>query len=237
MNETERLAYLHAMSIDSYVPRVALPGALPSPTYAVQVPAVVETRDQSALSSQSARMKSPVFAQLREALDESAKPSLKKITPLEAATPASAQSSRLMPSAQLQFQLAIFHPVTSLLVLVPGGQLQPVHMQLLVKILQAIDIPVNTLAPVDHFEWPPRAATLERGIATVREVLLSLLEGYQHKGVRNVVVFSPSLGQMLFFDASPVGLSLFQVPELQSMLDDAQQKKTTWNILRVLKKS
>ena len=244
MNEVQRLQYLDAMGLDSYLPRRVLPGALPSvlcpwpaevPVFADEQP-VVATPAARHTAASGAAVDKQVMSRLQQDLQGPARkqPATKTpVAPPPTATPPA-------PVSVQQFQLALFQPAAALMVLVPAQHLESRHLQLLKNILLAIQIKVDALVPVDNFIWPPRlqagTKTMDSSISAARETLHALLEGHQLKsGLRQVLVFGGELATQLFPPEELKPLQVFPLPDLQHMLEDGEQKKITWQQIRVLK--
>lgn len=242
MNEQERLAYLQAMGVDSYVPRVVLPGARPSP-----VQPLVAILPPVATPVAGDRQPEALADLRRELGAARPAPATKPANTRRNAPVAVAKTTVASSQDDISsFQLVIFHPIPALLLLVPQLHTDKAHLQLLGNILQAIDVRTAALVPKGNFAWPLPGARpggpIGNDLASARETLESLLEGYRQKqGVQRVLVFSLQLGKLLFpatndhgVQSSPLMIQV--VPGLKEMLEDSQQKKLAWQRLRPLKK-
>jgi len=229
--EIQRLQYLEAMGIDSYIPRRTLPGALPSVVFDWPESSVVpiSRASDTAIADKHAlqKLQQDLGALQRKGPAENKA----KHTPAPHVAPAKISSTA---AGVLQFQLAIFQPAQDVLVLIPAQHTDAVHLQLLRNILLAISVKTDQLVPLDNFIWPPRVAgavKINSALGAAQETLHSLLEGYQLKyHTKQVLVFAGALAEKLF----PVEANVLCLPDLQQMLEDGAYKKITWQKIRSL---
>lgn len=248
MNEVERLAYLEAMGVESYIPRLVLPGALPSPVFEMLAPVSAST---SASAGEDVVSGSEVLKQL---LTDAA-PAPKPPTPsrnvaaqqtMQATTPSATQVG-------VRFHWTIFQPTPTMLLLIPAAHTDRDCMQLLKKILAAIGVAEPTAAS-EQFIWPPATNAMSarmsaaNNLADAKETLHGLLEGYQLKQkklqgtIDYVLVFDENLGQTLFDGFSSPAMQVRILPSLQLMLSSAPEKvaalkQMAWQRLKDLKKA
>ena len=240
MNETERRAYLHAMGITAYTPRVVLPGARAVPLRTVEpvAPVVATVPAPAAAVSPAASGKTSALAQLQQELAAVAnKPNTLRRETAQAPAKVAPASNTKRPAA-FAVQLSVFQPAPAILALVPVADTQPACLQLLGKIFQAIGIMVETPSAANRFEWPPRvtAMNLDASLESAREIFFSLLEPMVKTGtVCQVIVFSEVLATTLCAAPCPANLQFHFVPGLAEMQQDADKKKITWQRLRSLK--
>lgn len=240
--EARRLQYLKAMGVDSYVSRQVLPGALPSVVY--------DWPDEPLSDCVSpgvplAPADKNILSRLQQDLGVSPRKGPVAVRQAAADLPApNVVPANVIPAhSVLQFQLAIFQPVKTVLILVPAHNVDVAHLQLLKNILLALTVKIDELVPVDNFTWPPRVSgtvKVNPTLESAQETLHALLEGYQLKsGIKNILVFAGGLAEKIF----PVealehlamkNLDLVCLPELQQMLEDGQHKKITWQKIRHL---
>ncbi len=181
MNELKRQAYLGAMGIQTYFPRMRLAGAKPSPAYAVQV----ETKaDLPTVEVTSVTEDSPAVAQLKSLASSGKKPG---VSPLHAAAvslrdeqnsgqiqskPSRGRSPQeyaevpqqtkidVEPDNELRFSLLYFRINEKLAVIdeLPhqiSGQLNKESLILLKAILAALGQHIsNTDLKAELFSWP-----------------------------------------------------------------------------------
>jgi len=254
MNEAERLSYLQAMGVESYIPRVALPGARPS--LACEMPAFESSGKQEPALAEANSAKHPLKA-LQESLVE-AKPA-RATTP---SLPASNQTATTNQTAiqmgtqksmqiNVRFHWVIFQPVPEMLLLVPVAHTDQNGMELLKKILAAIDVLNAPLSPLENFVWPPPSHPSQfvtgNSLSDAQETLQALLEGYQLKQkqqqtvLSNVLVFDGNLGKTLFEGMRLPGIQLRILPSLSLMLTSAPEKiaeakQLTWQRLKDIKR-
>lgn len=242
MSETERLSYLEAMGVESYVPRLALPGALPSVLCEMQASPVIEVaEDVSGRDALKQLVTKPLAAQ-----KPAAPASPRNVTPpVQAATQTTTQVS-------VRFHWVIFQPTPAMLLLVPSAHTDQNCLQLLKKILAAIGV-VGPLVQLENFVWPPVSASVSarsipaNSLSDAKETLQALLEGYQLKQktsqgtIDHVLVFDENLGKTLFEGFHIQDMQIRILPSLQLMLTSAPEKvaelkQAAWQRLKDLKK-
>lgn len=242
MSETERLSYLAAMGIESYVPRLALPGALPSVLCEIEAsPEVAVAESASGRDALKQLVAKPVVTQKPPAVPLPRN----MVSPAQVATQTTTQVS-------VRFHWVIFQPTPATLLLVPSAHTDQNCLQLLKKILAAIGV-AEPLVALENFVWPPVSASaptqsiLVNSLSDAKETLHALLEGYQLKqnniptAINHVLVFDENLGKTLFEGASIPGMQVRILPSLQLMLTSspekvAELKQVAWQRLKDLKK-
>jgi len=217
MNEDAHLAYLYAMGIPLYTPRVVLPGARPAP---LREHAVIAEQVSPAVTA--AKSSAPVLhlqalqQTLRATVTTTAQPQNRS-----AALQAKPQTVTAKPVAarvHLRFHWAIYQPVPAMLALVPIAQTDTQALSLLKKILAAIRIP-ESLAKHSEFVWPPTGngdhAVPSLRIEDAREALQAFFEGCRLKQteaspLRHVLVFDGDLAKTVFegVDLQPLQVHL-----------------------------
>ena len=251
MNEVERLAYLSAMGIESYIPRIGLPGALPS--VVCEMPVSDTIQEQKSAPSENAAGKASL-KELQSSLASQKPVNQKPVPPKPVVIPSQSAEVSAAASAQInvRFHWTLFQPVSEMLLLVPIAHTDQYCIALLKKILSAIGVVEVSLVPIDNFVWPPSSGSSLRGVAgnglhDARETLQAFLEGYQLKQksqqqmIHNVLVFDGNLGKTLFEGVSFPDMQLRILPSLQLMLNStpekvAEAKQFTWQRLKDLKK-
>ena len=249
MNETERLAYLEAMGVASYIPRLVLPGALPSPACSMPV-YEVEMAVATTVTVDAGREVISGGDVLKQLL---AGPAPKPASPQNVVSPPIQTTIPSSAQVGVRFHWTIFQPTPAMLLLVPAAHTDKDCMQLLTKILAAIGVAAPTVA-MEQFIWPPATNTrsahapVVNSLADAKETLHGLLEGYQMKqkklqnAVDHVLVFDENLGQTLFDGFSVPAMQVRILPSLQLMLNSAPEKvaalkQAAWQRLKDLKKS
>jgi len=254
MNEVQRLAYLNAMDVISYIPRVNLPGAKPSMLCDLTDCAVLLDMAPALTAniSQEHKVGKESLTQLQSGL---ATNKVATAVPVSAAVQVPTKNNIVKDAAQInvRFHWVIFQPVQELLILLPAAHQENSCMQLLKNILSAIDIKYSAIAPLENFVWPPalpasvNLAPVSNSLGDARETVQALLEGYQLKQqrlqqpLRNILVFDDNLGRTLFNDMIIPELPIRILPSLQVMSVSspekiAEAKRITWQKLKDLKK-
>jgi hypothetical protein len=246
MNEAERLAYLDAMGIDSYVPRKVLPGARPSPVYDSHRAKPV--RDEPVATSSKAT-KSPLKA-LQEDLQPSPPASRSRQKTTAVTPPVLLPAASGATKIHVRFHWGIFQPVPSLLAMVPLAHTDVAALSLLRKILASIGVPDVPLVVREEFVWPPQRSAASGSVASnhlddARETLHAFLEAWQLKqqasaSLRHLLVFDGNLGKTVFDGLSWPGVQVSVLPGLHTMLTSspekiAEAKRFTWQALKELK--
>jgi hypothetical protein len=247
MNEAERLAYLNAMGIDTYVPRKVLPGAMPSPVYEAHCAEPV--RDEIAEIHHKVTLPSPLKV-LQEGLQPSPPASRSRQKTTAATSPASLPAASGATKIHVRFHWGIFQPVPPLLALLPLAHTDATALSLLRKILASIGVPDVPLLAREEFVWPPQRSAAPGSVASshlddARETLHAFLEGWQLKQqasapLRHVLVFDGNLGKTVFEGLSWPGVQVSVLPGLHTMLNStpekiAEAKRFTWQSLKELK--
>ncbi len=248
MNETERLTYLDAMGVISYIPRVVLPGALPS--------VLCEETVYEAAAGKEVASEVPLAANsLRELQGSLAGKNStdKRAVSVKPAQAKAATQAVSTSQINVRFHWVIFQPVPEMLLLVPVAHTDRNGLELLKKILSAIGILNIPLSPLENFVWPPVAhnsvqtIAMGNGLNDARETLQAFLEGYQFKQkqqqqalIKNALVFDGNLGKTIFEGMNLPDIQLRILPSLHLMLTSspekiAEAKQLTWQRLKDLK--
>lgn len=259
MNEVERLAYLDAMDVISYVPRLNLVGAKPSVLCdltgcEVLLDLPVKTDDPVA-KQHSAITGKETIAQLQNALVGQKSSAPQKRMPFVSAVESSSSvqntSAQSTSKINVRFQWAVIQPTQELLVLIPVAQYEKNCIKLLKNILVAIGIDDPSLTSVENFVWPPalssslNSTAVNNSLVDAQQTLQGFIEGYQLKQklnpLTNILVFDGNLGKAVFEGVTIVGVQIRILPSLQLMSASspekiAEAKKVTWQKLKDLKK-
>jgi hypothetical protein len=247
--EWQRLRYLQAMGLVSYIPRRILPGAKPSeqcdwPEGLAVFDTLADTLHKPDKASGS--VDESVFARLQRDLAGKEKPASKRKDVSDDAAHDTKALQSVNPESRaelIQFQLTLFQPRPDLLLLVKAQEMESKHIQLLKNILFAIGIKQTELVPLDNFHWPPALRPssgqavrgTNKNLPAAQETLHALLEGYQRKmDIKQILMFDQRLGNMLFPETVAKAFPLYVLPGLQDMLNDAHHKKICWQQIRHL---
>lgn len=223
MNESLRQAYLQVMGIQSYFPRVPVPGAKVSPEYVLDTP--VHSVVINASGKQPAGKMQPAYHLPPAALkvsNEQRRPTGRITAKVDLnQTPAPVEAAATTPSSipsaaanQLRFRLHYYRISNALAVIdeVPYQQQEKTSdavMSLLLAIMQALgEHPGSAVVKADQFDWP-----LESGIEVKGNPVLAAqqaLHGYiamrkQRDGFQQLLVFSSQLPTLLLEDQAGVG--------------------------------
>lgn len=253
ISEAERVRYLDAMGVVSYIPRIELPGAKPSalcdgsgfenaqpePAVVAEPSGVLKNKPgKETLQQLQASLTSPVKAAPAKPATRVVPGPAPRVTSVAQKTPA---------AMAVHFHWAMLQPSSSMLLLVPVSHLGQPQLELLKKILGAIHITVPALSTQEQISWPPDRKPTGASTFTIddaREMLQALLQGWQKRfsELRHVLVFDPHLGKTLFQEIHVEGIHLRILPSLQEMTVNppekiAEAKHTAWQILKELKTS
>lgn len=222
MNESQRKAYLSAMGIDVYYPRVNIPGAKISPLYefdleeAGQAPvddaAMPEIKEQATdlppepkiINEGIKKAKEEIGKQSRAKREEDA---VSEVVPVETeAKSAASSTANESDAAPLRFALRYYRITDSLAVIeeYPLQQSKDSNkesLNLLRNILRALTI--QTEEPVftpEHFNWPLLDGLAEDAdeATAARQALLGFIAGRQQQdGFKNLLVFTGFIDDLL----------------------------------------
>ncbi len=243
------------MGVDSYLPRMTLPGAKVSqrcewPLTAVLQPAIAESTPRTPSGQPGfAPGTNPLQAIQQELAEATGKPvtaavAAKAVEPDEGQAEITDQPTT--GSEVSHFHLTLFQPVAGMLVLNHAEGLENVHLRLLKNILFALGHRVDMVAPLDNFEWPPSggAGPLSADRQAASETLNSLLEVYQQKYALDrllvfgtelaAVIFQSGQDEELFSGVELHGMTVRVMPSFQQMVHDGRFKQQAWQQLKDL---
>ncbi len=267
MNELQRQAYMDAMGVDCYMPRLQLPGALPSqlcelPSLDVIAELVEQTDATSTAHNSIAHNKtnqSPATAQsavgsgraaaMQALFDE--KP--KSVDHNVVKTAESPSSPKAAKQQVPHFSLSITRGQGVLLVDggLPGDINPAEYLQLLQNILFAIGVGNQPLS-IDTFAWPMvRNSQVDQSETAARQTLEAFIaKQIEQLNARYILVLGQTAAQYLSQQTLPVGqfvrhsaldAQLLHTQSAYPLLSDASLKREVWRDLqplyRVLKKS
>jgi hypothetical protein len=219
MNELQRLAYLEAMDITSFVSRRDLPGAAPS-------------RRLVAIS----RAQTPASNTGRESI-----PDLSALVP-------ESRPSRATPAATAPVSTraagATESPVFSVVATAAGGWLwideipagrEPGddYGQLVIAICRALGLP-GSAASVDRFNYPV-AARLAGGVDEARQALFGFLSGRLSRTEAHGLILLGEFAERWFDRTCLEGRRVVQTVSAWRMLREPQLKARAWEDLKCLR--
>ena len=228
MNEIQRLAYLEAMDIPSFVSRRDLPGAAPSRRFAlVRKPAAVSTPTTPA------------------PLEEARPPAPDLGLPELAGGRPSVAAPEVRPEP-VPSRAAVDTPVFTVAVCEAGGWLWideipagrdpgDAYVQLIGAICQALGLPADGLN-LQYFNYPVAAgAALAGGMDEARQALFGFLSGRIGRLQPTRVVLLGDMEQA-WFDAECLGnVAQTRTVSAWGMLRDPSLKAQAWRDLKPLK--
>lgn len=263
MLEMRRLAYLNALDVPVYIPRVGLPGAKPS--VLCELPRGIQSETsvifdaqndssiQDTVQNTAPTTKSQGSAQLaalQQELSGERKTSqinrnnqVNKVNDnaaVEGSTERGFEKDGYIDTvsdsqnSMVHYHLALFQPLPGMMIISPSQGMDNRHLRLLKNILRAIQQPVDMLAPIDHFIWPPKnlPAIMGSDQTAALETLGSLLDGYRKKHqINTLLVLDEEIGQLISnFDLQVVEVVV--LPSLNAMLSKARFKQQAWQKLQ-----
>lgn len=262
MNEQERVAYLRSMGYQVYYPRFILPGAKPSPHYALPVDSVAEAAASETGKPEAKIAVAPAAAvtAARE-LTRPARTAQRPGKPATAKQPAASKPAVTgTPAASpdqevtevLRFNLQYF-PINDSLAVINesphqlGGRQGKEVQELLCAILRALSVPLpeNGLQ-AEYFNWP-----LAEGLEVMgdgRRALQGFISQRQEQDrFQNLLVFTAQLADLLSprsdnrdehygdHGAVAAGYQLCISHSLPAMIAHPQLKREVWAHLQALR--
>ena len=237
MNERQRQAYLQAMGVDQYFPRVELPGALPSslretPALLLEDEAVAEF-DAPVSGSQP----KPDLQQIKASMqvvggNAGAVPAAQPVNKPKRSEPVEAASD--IPN----FALTIARTESGILILDEGlsaEQDYTEYLRLLQNILLAVGAGQQAIQ-LDPFLWPMvQNAQIDQSETAARQTLSAYLSKLiDDLSIRYLLVMGDTAEQYL----APVdSLLLVKTVSALHMLANPELKRQAWSDLQVLKKA
>ena len=227
MNEIQRLAYLDALGIDSYISRSQLPAAAPSRRLRV-----VRTVEAAAAASQAAQQLLPAVPQPESALDsENQRPTTGAVQP-DAAPPTDNDATPMFSVA------ACFLAGHCWLDEIPRArELGDNYLQLLQGICYALGW--DARAPVlERFDWPMHHnRQLDQGQATARHGFEGFIRARMERyPVRGVILLGDTEAGWLDPEVFS-GLELLTTVSAWRMLKQPELKVEAWRDLKRLSRA
>lgn len=253
MNELQRQAYLQAMGVDSYMPRLQLPGALPSALCVIPVaPVAISEKPSGPLASpphlpaDSQGSAAAMQALLGESSSARQEPSAPVGRVVEAAGEAGQSPVERSGQVTPHFALSIIRGA-QLLVIDDGlqGAINPSeYLQLLQNILFALGAGKQVLA-IDAFVWPMvKNSQVDQSELAARQTLQAILaKQIQQLDARFVILMGDIAAHYSGAESMPAG-EMIEVPDLSapvictqsasSLLSNPDLKACMWSQLQPL---
>ena len=249
MNELQRQAYLEAMGIDSYFPRVQLPGALASPVCDMSEAAVSETPQQAAIAAANSEeqhttippspppVKSAEGPRAAQAVLGNVVDDIAKHRP---PTPAKPKRSEAVESASdiPHFALTIAKSQSGILIIDDG--IQPdqdytEYLRLLQNILFAVGAGKQALQ-LDPFVWPMmKTAQFDQSAEAARQTLSVYINKLiEDLSVRYVLVMGE---QAQSYITANDQVSCIHTLSGLRLLSEPALKRQVWQDLQPLKRA
>jgi hypothetical protein len=222
MNEPQRLSYLQAMGIDSYVSRAQLPGAAQTRRVAIVRELQAKTSIGPSTSTPVPSPSPPLMPQVDIRAD--AKP-----------TPSVAPTSHHPEVAAVRFNLAaVFVGDVAWLESLDGRPLAREQVKLIHAMARAMrgDVAAPLIA---QFDWPMHSSRqLDQGVDAAKDALAAFILRHAQEQQCEAVV---ALGETAagFIDSAQLGTVTFTVTRSTvEMLEDPTCKRQVWSDLQSL---
>jgi hypothetical protein len=226
VNEIQRLAYLDAMGIDSYVSRVALPGAAPSRRLRI-----VRRELAQAQREHPQEVGETASAVLRSKLDGEAPSRRPKPVPdAGVETPAPAADIPIFSVAAVT--LAGMYWLDEI---PPGRELGPDYTQLLQAICRALGLP-DADPVAEQFAWPlHNSSQLAQGEEAARQGFSGFIGGRLERLRPSGVILLGDLDKTWFDPSILSELPVVTTVSAWQMLRQPTLKSRAWSDLQVLR--
>ena len=255
MNEPRRLAYMEAMGVDCYAPRLQLPGALASQLCAMPLPSAEQLEQPVAVAASAMPGSTPLAPQQDGQGRAAAMQALLADKPAEPtdrgadAVVAPIGSTQTARSQVPQFSLSIIRGKGILLIDegLPGDINPAEYLQLLQNIVFAVGAGKQSLS-IDAFVWPmSRSSQIDQSDTAARQALAAFIaKQIEQLNIRYILVMGDTAAQYLSEQALPLG-ELVQPAQLAAqllrtrsawpLLSDAARKRDVWQDLQPLYRS
>ena len=257
MNELQRQAYLEAMGVDCYMPRLQLPAAPQAllcemPVQEGPVIASVEVASVAAVSPAVAPTKTAVnngAAAMQALFDEEPKEKTARVT---AALSSQQSTAKVPPQGNPHFSLSIIRGENILLIDEGlAGDINPAdYLQLLHNLLFALGAGKQQLS-IDAFVWPMRKnSQVDQSENAARETLAAFLaKQVQQLSTRYIILMGDTAVKYLldtelatgeFSAHAQLDAQLIRTQSVSPLLSSPALKRDVWRDLqplhRVLKK-
>ncbi len=247
MSEPVRLAYLDAMGVDAWFPRVALPGAKPSPLLTAPPAAVVtaSTAGAPAINNTAERVApEAAVAALKDLTAQTAAPAAAaaRNAPARNAPARPAETGAPVARGRISLDLFIFSSGT-VIVNAAAGSTDPAVSKLAKNIARA-PVGFATTESGDRaskIDWPP--AGLKSGgddeAAALEFVLASVASALQQANAERLILLGEKISALLLTaDGKPHkhlgSIRVATGPSLQTMLSDPTSKAVLWRSMQKL---
>ena len=265
MNELQRQAYMEAMGVDCYIPRLQLPGALPSQLCDLPLPgSAAELIEQQAVTAPAGTGIAGQANAAPQAVGYGRAAAMQALLDEKPAAPASKVADvtqELVSAAKVtrqqvpQFSLSITRGNNVLLIDegLPGDINPAEYLQLLQNIVFAVGAGKQQLF-IDAFVWPMvrnSHSQIDQSETAARQTLEAFIaKQIDQLSTRYILVMGDTAAQYLTQQTLPIG-EFVQHPQLTAqllrtrsaypLLSDASRKREVWQDLqplyRVLKKN
>ena len=266
MNEVQRRQYLHAIGVDSYQPRLVLPGALPSTLCELPIePSVllsIENVDSGVIQSSnnndnnSASNNANNNSSQKTNFSDAAKLALDTIKP--ASIPIDAVVNATMRQVEKKSQEKKVTPHFSLSIIrgeniliidkgLPGNINPNDYLQLLKNMLFALGAGKQQVS-IDAFVWPMvKSNTVDQGEVAARQTLEAFLaKQIEQLGAKYLLLMgddaaryscSEQLTKGQLVAQSNLGIKIIHTLSASDMLQNALLKRDVWQHLQPLYKA
>ena len=227
--EQQRLAYLQAMGVDNYYPRLQLPhaavsklcepldvpGEVDDPSHSLAVSALLSELETEPVSLDRARVDSAPAAQTTDLPDSPAQ--------FVEAVPEFALAWTIVSGSMVFIDEGI-----------PANAQTKDYQELALNICRALGYPAQTIQ-YEKFVWPMlRNQQVNQGEQAAREALSAFWHRIREASQpQAVMVMSPTALDYLSFDEP--GLNLVQSESLQQLLQVPASKPALWQRIRAIK--
>lgn len=255
MNEVQRRQYLQAMGVDSYQPRLVLPGALPSKLCELPSELLPEMLRESSVASPVEIPSDEVIpSSINKAnFSDAAKLALEAVKPTSASpvmtTKEAIQQVEKKPSEKTvapHFSLSIIRGENILIIDkgLPGNINPNEYLQLLQNMLFALGAGKQKMA-IDAFVWPMvKSNTVDQSEVAARQTLEAFLaKQIEQLGAKYLLLMGDDsahyistqplpVGQLV--EQSNLGVKVIQTFSASDMLQNTLLKRDVWQHLQPL---
>ncbi len=219
MNEPQRLRYLHALGIDSYVSRRQLPGAAKTRRLAL-------VRAETAAVAEQGLPPSPVASQRPRVELPKRQPRADSPAPVVAPQPS---APRPATNASLRFSVAaMFAGGIAWVETLEGSPLAREQVRLVQAMARAVHGEAE-MPKVAHFDWPMHNNhQLDQGIEAARAALAAFLQRHiEEQHCRGLVLLGAN-GRDYLGERGLEGFATLTTLSTHEMLRDPARKRQVW---------
>ncbi len=207
MNETQRQAYLQAMGIQAYFPRVPVAGAKQSPVYIVASPAEVTTNAAVIAAKPAPVAATPAPRAARVSKPQTAitqTPAVATATVVELSPVASAPLPEVLDALRFHLQYYRINDTLAVIDEIPFQQTRKAPdttIVLLKAILRALEVDCQAATfQADAFNWPLETGMVMKGdpAQAAQQALLGYIKMRQQRdGFQYLLIFAAQLSTLL----------------------------------------